>query len=138
MEFFRNPNIDFLGKKWYFIAFSLIFSVAGLYSLLFWHHIPYGIDFRGGTLVEVKFAQTPDDNAIRAAMDRAGLHHARIQRFGTGTNEVLIDLALQETSEQALDKGKTQIINALETNAPGRQAGPEQYQQLDLDQLPDG
>ncbi len=83
MEFFRNPNIDFLGKKWYFIAFSLIFSVAGLYSLLFWHHIPYGIDFRGGTLVEVKFAQTPDDNAIRAAMDRAGLHHARIQRFGT-------------------------------------------------------
>ncbi|HEV7220368.1 MAG TPA: protein translocase subunit SecF, partial [Terriglobales bacterium] len=118
MEFFRNANIDFLGKKWYFIAFSLIFSVAGLYSLLFWHHVPYGIDFRGGTLVEVKFAQTPDDNAIRAAMDRAGLHHARIQRFGTGTNEVLIDLALQETSEQALDKGKIQIINALETNVP--------------------
>jgi preprotein translocase subunit SecF len=118
VEFFRNANIDFLGKKWYFIAFSLIFSVAGLYSLLFWHHVPYGIDFRGGTLVEVKFAQTPDDNAIRAAMDRAGLHHARIQRFGTGTNEVLIDLALQETSEQALDKGKIQIINALETNVP--------------------
>ena len=40
------------------------------------------------------------------------------RRFGTGTNEVLIDLALQETSEQALDKGKIQIINALETNVP--------------------
>jgi preprotein translocase subunit SecF len=119
VEFFRNTNIDFLGKKWYFIAFSLIFSVAGLFSMLFWHHIPYGIDFRGGTLVEVKFAQTPDDNAIRAAMDRASLHHARIQRFGPASNnEVLIDLALQETSEQALDQGKTQIINALETNAP--------------------
>ncbi len=119
MEFFRNTNIDFLGKKWYFIAFSLIFSVAGLFSILFWHHIPYGIDFRGGTLVEVKFAQAPDDNAIRAAMDRAGLHHARIQRFGPSqNNEVLIDLALQETSEQALDNGKTQIINALESNAP--------------------
>ena len=119
MEFFRNANIDFLGKKWYFIAFSLIFSVAGLFSILFWHHIPYGIDFRGGTLVEVKFAQSPDDNAIRAAMDRAGLHHARIQRLGaTANNEVLIDLPLQETSEQALDQGKTMIINALETNAP--------------------
>lgn len=117
MEFFRNPNIDFLGKKWYFLAFSLVFSVAGLCSMLFWHGIPEGIDFRGGTLVEVKFAQTPDDNAIRAAIDRAGLHHARIQSL-TGTNEVLIDLALQETSEQALDRGKTQIVDALETNVP--------------------
>jgi preprotein translocase subunit SecF len=117
VEFFRNPNIDFLGKKWYFIAFSLVFSIAGLCSMLFWHHIPYGIDFRGGTVVEVKFAQAPDLNAIRASMDRAGLHHARIQSL-TGTTEVLIDLALQETSEQALDQGKTQIINALETNVP--------------------
>ncbi|MEP6645302.1 MAG: protein translocase subunit SecF [Acidobacteriaceae bacterium] len=119
MEFFRNPNIDFLGKKWYFIAFSLIFSIAGLLSMLFWHGIPLGVDFRGGTLVYVKFAQTPDDNAIRASMDRAGLHNARIQRYGAAANnEVLIDLAVQETSEQALDKGKNQIINALESNAP--------------------
>jgi len=119
VEFFRNPNIDFLGKKWYFIAFSLIFSVAGVFSMLFWHGIPLGIDFRGGTLVEVKFAHAPDDNAIRAAMDRAGLRHARIQRFGQlESNEVLIDLSLQETSEQALDQGKVAIINALESNAP--------------------
>jgi preprotein translocase subunit SecF len=119
VEFFRNPNIDFLGKKWYFIAFSLIFSVAGVFSMLFWHGIPLGIDFRGGTLVEVKFAHAPDDNAIRAAMDRAGLRHARIQRFGQPeSNEVLIDLSLQETSEQALDQGKVAIINALELNAP--------------------
>src|SRR5205823_10835335 len=61
----------------------------------------------------------PDDNVIRAAMDRAGLHHARIQRYGPlANNEVLIDLSLQETSEQALDQGKTQIINALETDTP--------------------
>jgi len=119
VEFFRNPNIDFLGKKWYFLAFSLVFSVAGVFSMLFWHHIPYGVDFRGGTLVYVKFAQTPDNNAIRAAMDRVGLHNARIQSYGAvGSNEVLIDVSEQETSEQALDRSKTQIINALETNAP--------------------
>jgi len=87
--------------------------------MLFWHGIPWGIEFRGGTVVEVKFANAPNDNAIRAAMDRAGLHHARIQRYGPlANNEVLIDLSLQETSEQALDQGKTEIINALETNAP--------------------
>ena len=119
MEFFRNPNIDFLGKKWYFLAFSLVFSVAGIFSMLFWHGIPYGVDFRGGTLVYVKFAQAPDNNAIRASMDRAGLHNARIQSYGSpGSNELLIDVSEQETSEQALDRSKTQIINALESNAP--------------------
>lgn len=121
MEFFRNPNIDFLGKKWYFIAFSLIFSVAGVLSMMFWHGIPYGVDFRGGTLVYVKFAQTPDDNAIRAEMDRAGLHNVKIQRYNesvAGSNEVLISVSEEETSEQALDKSKLAVINALETNAP--------------------
>jgi len=119
VEFFRDANIDFLGKKWYFLAFSLIFSVAGVFSMLFWHGIPYGVDFRGGTLVYVKFAQAPDDNAIRAAMDRVGLHDARIQRYGqAGSNEVLIDVSEKETNEQALDRSKTQIISALEINAP--------------------
>jgi preprotein translocase subunit SecF len=119
VEFFRNPNIDFLGKKWYFLAFSLVFSVAGVLSMLFWHHIPLGVDFRGGTLVYVKFSHPPDDNGIRAAMDRTGLHNARIQRFGPlADNEVLIDLDARETTEQALDQGKVKIINALEANAP--------------------
>jgi preprotein translocase subunit SecF len=119
VEFFRNTNIDFLGKKWYFLAFSMIFSVAGILSMFFWHGIPLGIDFRGGTLVYVKFAQQPNADDIRKAMDRAGIHNARIQRYGVpGNNEVLIALDIQETTEQALDRGKNQIIQALETNVP--------------------
>jgi preprotein translocase subunit SecF len=119
VEFFRNPNIDFLGKKWYFLAFSLLFSVAGVFSMLFWHGVPLGVDFRGGTLVYVKFSHPPDDNAIREALRKVGLTQAKIQRLNAVTsNEVLIDLDVRETSEKALDQGKVQIINALETNAP--------------------
>ena len=119
MEFFRNTNIDFLGKKWYFLAFSLIFSVAGVLSMLFWHGIPLGVDFRGGTLVYVKFSHPPNYNAIRAALEKTGLHNPRIQSFGAAANNtVLIDLDVRETSEKALDQGKVQIINALESNAP--------------------
>jgi preprotein translocase subunit SecF len=119
VEFFRNTNIDFLGKKWYFLAFSLVFSVAGLFSMLFWHHIPWGVDFRGGTLVEARFSHPPDENAIRAELDRAGLRNFKIQRYGAASNnEELIDLDVRETSEQALDQGKLTIINALETNVP--------------------
>jgi preprotein translocase subunit SecF len=52
-------------------------------------------------------------------MDRAGLHNARIQTYDVpSNNEVLIDLDVQETSEQALDNGKNQIIKTLETNVP--------------------
>ena len=119
MEFFRNTNIDFLGKKWYFLAFSLVFSVAGLLSMLFWHHIPWGVDFRGGTLVYVKFSHTPDENAIRTELDHAGLRNFKLQRLGVAANnEELIDLDVRETSEQALDQGKLKIIQALETHVP--------------------
>jgi preprotein translocase subunit SecF len=116
VEFFRNTNIDFLGKKWYFLSFSLIFSVAGILSMLFWHGIPLGVDFRGGTLVYVKFVNTPDLKAIRSDLDKAGLHNAVIQSLEAGSNEVVIKLDLKETSEADLSKGKNQIINALETN----------------------
>lgn len=126
MEFFRNTNIDFLGKKWYFLAFSLLFSVAGVCSMLFWHGIPLGVDFRGGTLVYVKYSHTPDPAAIHADIDRAGLKNARVQAYGpAGNNEVLIALDIQETSEQALDKGKTLIIQALEGRASAANTGKQ-------------
>ena len=118
MEFFRDTNIDFLGKKWYFLVFSLVFSVAGLLSMAFWHGVPLGVDFRGGTIVYVKYAHTPDPSAIHSEIERAGLKNARVQRIGqAANNEVLIALDIQETNEEALDKGKTQIIQALESHA---------------------
>ena len=70
MELFRNTNIDFLGKKWYFLAFSLVFSLAGLFSMIFWHGIPLGVDFRGGTLVYVKYAHRPDPAAYPGRLTR--------------------------------------------------------------------
>jgi len=119
VEFFRDTNIDFLGKKWYFLAFSLIFSVAGVLSMLFWHHIPLGVDFRGGTIVQVKFTSAPNADQIRSLMDKAGLRDSRIQTYGpAANNEVLISLPLSETSEAALDKGKLAILQALSGNAP--------------------
>jgi preprotein translocase subunit SecF len=120
VEFFRDTSIDFLGKKWYFLTFSLIFSVAGVLSMAFWHGIPLGVDFRGGTLVYVKYAHTPDVAAIHAELDRAALKNPRVQAYDQvhNSNEVLIQLDIQETSEEALDKGKIQIIQALESHAP--------------------
>jgi preprotein translocase subunit SecF len=80
VELFRSTNIDWLGKKWYFLGFSLIFSIAGLLSILFWHHVPLGVDFKGGTQIRVAFDQTPNEDHIRQAMDKAGVHDAGRQQ----------------------------------------------------------
>jgi len=115
VELFRNVNIDWLGKKWYMLAFSLVFSVAGILSMLFWHGVPLGVDFKGGTLVYVKFTHEVKPDTLRAATDKAGLKNARIQTYGApGNHEVLIGLEEHATSEQALDRGKNDIIRALE------------------------
>ena len=56
MELFKNTNFDFLGNKWPFIIASLVLSVAGLVSLALQGGPRYGIEFKGGMLMTVKFA----------------------------------------------------------------------------------
>ncbi len=118
MELFRNANIDWLGKKWYFLGFSLVFSIAGLLSMLFWHHVPLGVDFKGGTLVYVSFPQQPNEDHIRQAIDAGGVRNARIQRIsaklgatGDAANQVVI--SLPETTDATQDAARAQIGRAL-------------------------
>jgi preprotein translocase subunit SecF len=117
VELFHNVNIDWLGKKWYFLGFSLIFSVAGILSMLFWHGIPRGIDFRGGTQITVHFDSTPNEDHIRSAMDAAGLHDARIQRISganqQASNNVIVSLPLSTAQDTAHDQGRAAVENAL-------------------------
>ncbi|WP_260735983.1 protein translocase subunit SecF [Tunturiibacter lichenicola] len=120
MELFRTTNIDWLGKKWYFLGFSLIFSVLGVMSILFWHHIPLGVDFKGGTQVRVAFDQTPNEDHIRQAMDRAGVRDARIQRVsdpsGHAANKVIIALPESTATDQSHDAGRQSVETALNAN----------------------
>ncbi len=117
MELFRKVDIDWLGKKWYFLSFSLVFSVAGVLSMLFWHHIPRGVDFKGGTLIYVKFDKQPSTDRIRQAVDRAGIRDAQIQAYGTPENsQVIVSLPQSETSEASLDAGRVSILAALTRN----------------------
>ena len=118
MEFFRSVNIDWLGKKWFFLGFSLIFSVAGIASMgMHWAKIgspvPLGIDFRGGTEVQVKFQNTPDVAAIRSALTESGIKDASVVIYDVpSSNQVLVSLPEQQ-NESSLDSGRQVIVNAL-------------------------
>jgi preprotein translocase subunit SecF len=117
VELFRNANIDWLGRKWYFLSFSLIFSVAGVLSMLFWHGSPRGVDFKGGTQITVHFSTTPNEEHIRQALDKAGVHDARTQRIsdatGKSSNDEIISLPLSSAEDTAHDQGRSQVEGAL-------------------------
>jgi len=123
VELFHGVNVDWLGKKWYFLAFSMIFSVAGIISMgIHWAHpvngmhspVPLGIDFRGGTELRVQFKnQAPNIDKIRAAVIAEGIPDSSITTFGDASNnEVLISLP-EQTNEAGLDVGRQKIEQAL-------------------------
>jgi preprotein translocase subunit SecF len=124
MEFFHEPKIDWMRIKWYFISLSLLLALTGIVSMVVHGGLVYGIDFRGGTVVNVKFAQSPNVDTIRRELDRAGLRNATIQGYGPASaHEMIISLDLQTTtSKNALDTGKQAVIAGL-SNLYGK--GPE-------------
>jgi preprotein translocase subunit SecF len=79
MEFFRDVNVDWMGKAKYFVALSVILLVLGWASILKNGGIKYGIDFRGGTLVYVRFAGPAPVDQIRKGLAAAGLADSSIQ-----------------------------------------------------------
>jgi len=118
VELFRGVNVDWLRLKWYFLGFSLIFSISGIASMGWhWAHIgspvPLGVDFRGGTEVQVQFVQPPDIGAIRQAMQASGIKDSTVESYDEARlNEVLIGLPEQH-DETALETGQKQVIDAL-------------------------
>jgi preprotein translocase subunit SecF len=118
VELFRGVNVDWLRLKWYFLGFSLIFSVLGLIAMgvnlgRIGSPVPLGVDFKGGTQVQVQFQQTPDLNQIRSATSAAGIKDASVVTYDVASNnEVLIGLPEQH-NEAALDQGQKQIVDAL-------------------------
>jgi len=104
-------NIDFVGKRKFALIVSVVLILIGLASLTVKGGPNYGIDFAGGTLVQVQFAQPTDATAIKKAMAELDLGDPMVQSFGDNQNEFLIRV------EQASGKLKglsVQIQNALE------------------------
>ena len=85
-----NINIDFVGRRKMAICFSLLLILVGLASLIFKGGPSYGIDFAGGTLVQIKFTEATDAAAIREALGGVDLGSFAVQRFGEEGDEFLI------------------------------------------------
>jgi preprotein translocase subunit SecF len=119
MEFFKNVNVDWMGKAKYFVALSAILLIAGWTAILKNGGIKYGIDFRGGTLVYVRFAGPAPVDQIRKGLAAAGLADSSIQTISDtvlssgAQNDVVIGLDKKGEGDESLDAGKQAILDAL-------------------------
>lgn len=110
MEFFRKvPNIDFMGRRRAALILTTVLSL-GTVVLLFTRGLNLGLDFTGGTLVEVHYAEAVEVAEVRQALAAGGIERATVQHFGTA-RDVLVRLPVEEGVTSA--EQSNQVMAAL-------------------------
>src|SRR5487761_564958 len=121
MELFHQPNINWMGKSKYFVALSLCLLTIGAISWVRHGGPHYGIDFKGGTMVIVRFASAPPIGRIRSALNAAGLKNSEVTSSSdisnpNSKNDVMIRVGQGGEGEGALTAAKGAILAALQKN----------------------
>ncbi len=142
MEFFKGVNVDWMGKAKYFVTLSLVLLAVGWASILKNGGLRYGIDFRGGTLVYVRFAGTPPIDQIRKGLQSAGLANSTIQSISDIGNsasqrDVVIGLEQKGTGDESLDAGKDAILNVLHKTFGTDTSGKQDFNSITAPALAD-
>jgi preprotein translocase subunit SecF len=118
MGFFQiirpDTNFDFIGKFKYFLAFSIL-ALLGVLAGMWTKGLNYGIDFTGGTAVQVRFSSPMAPDKVRQIVADAGEPDASVVASGTeGTDYLITARTVGETTDQSpLDK------RLLAKTAPG-------------------
>ncbi|HED18908.1 MAG TPA: protein translocase subunit SecF [Gammaproteobacteria bacterium] len=105
----KNTEIDFMGMRKYAMTLSAILIIASFVSL-FTRGLSFGIDFTGGTLIEVVYPETAKLEGIREVLNDAGFGDAQVQHFGT-SRDVLIRIAPRK--DRASAKLSEEVLTAL-------------------------
>jgi preprotein translocase subunit SecF len=120
MQFIRpDVNIDFIGNRKFAFIFSLMLILISVGTLVYHGGPLYGIDFAGGTLIQVRFDQAVPVAKIKAGLGQMDLTQATVQQFGEeGTGEYLI----QTDASGITDKGFNETLRRHLTESAGTPA----------------
>jgi preprotein translocase subunit SecF len=137
--FSKVPKIDFMAQRKIALGLSIALSLIAL-ALIFTRGLNFGIDFKGGVLVEVVYPQSVKLEDVRGALDKGGYKEAVVQYFG-GTSDVLIRLlpdasGVEAESKQAQSQISNKVLAALGAGAQLRRiefVGPEVGKELSED-----
>src|SRR5262249_3571241 len=117
IELFRDIHVDWLGKRKLFLAISGSLMLLGLISLIGKRSFNYGVDFKGGTIVQVHFKEKPDIEKIRKLLQENGAPDSQPQEIA-GRNDVIIEF--QGAKAEDASAGRAVIINALDKGFKGQ------------------
>jgi len=112
----KKTSIDFMGKRRLTLVFSVVLIAASIGSLVF-SGLNFGLDFTGGTLIEVGYTQAPSIADVRSNLASSGLDDAVVQTFGAATDIVVrIPPRGNEESDAEIS---TMVLNALQQGIEG-------------------
>jgi len=116
IELIKNPNINFLGRRYIAFVFSGILSIIGIIAIvqIATGHANLGIDFAGGTAMQLKFEKPIVLHNIRLALENGGLKDFDLQDL-PAVNKILIRM---KKSEQQLGQSSEPITNILSQKFP--------------------
>ncbi|MFP5287812.1 MAG: protein translocase subunit SecF [Thermoanaerobaculia bacterium] len=121
MELLRDTNFDFMKYRKFWVVVSLILVAIGIFSVFVHGNLNVGIDFAGGTQINLKFREHPDVDRLRSILASQGMGDAQIQRFGEeADNEVLIKTRLEHGQTEAT---RDRIVRALDQQFNQGQTG---------------
>ena len=118
----HDTKIDFIGKRHIAYAISILLLLVGLGSALWGNGLRMGIDFAGGVIVQVQFAQPVEDEVLKKSLDVPELPDISTQRFGEGTRDYLLRFSSAENTDVSAVQFALQTV-AIEAPAPA--AEPE-------------
>jgi preprotein translocase subunit SecF len=132
-QLFHEVKIDWLGKRRFFIGMSIVLMLAGMGTALYRHRFHpngtdafnLGVDFKGGTVVTSRFKQAPSVEALRVAIQRAGVNDAVIQPVLDRQGEFLIKVPQQsalpsaDQTQVGVDPARARLGQALKTFGEG-------------------
>jgi len=111
-----NTHIDFMSRRRLAMLFSAVLIVASIGTLIT-RGLNFGLDFTGGTLVEVAYPAAPDLARVRGALDEAGYENYTVQTFGTAS-DIVVRLPVEVAAEEGADVS-TEALEALASVDPG-------------------
>jgi preprotein translocase SecF subunit len=129
MHFFRKTNIDFIGKRriWYYV--SSFVTMAGIIWALF-RGVEYGIDFAGGTEVQLQFQKNVGIEEVRSSLDKAAIRGAEVKYYGKDESGVLIRVREGAQGAQAGSEATKKVMDAVSQGFPGNKAELMQEQHI--------
>ena len=117
MEFFRhNTNIDFMAQRKWAAVISVILFVFSMGSLVV-HGLNWGLDFTGGTQIQLSYAAAADLTQIRVNLEKAGYPEAVVMSYGT-SKDVLVTLVPKDKSALLDSEGQTKVVKEVTQALP--------------------